>query len=179
MNPAIKYEADGGPGIEQLAQVLHGSQDARADLRTLLASQITFWLMAATDGHAKNFSIRLHAAGAYTLTPLYDVLSAWPIIGHGKNQLAWKNARLAMAVSGKNRHYHLSNVMRRHFNVTAARSGWGDNAEDIIDELLAKVEDAIEAVAQQLPPGFPEDVASAIFEGLRTQARRLHEQPEA
>ena len=69
--------------------------------------------------------------------------------------------------------------MRRHFNVTAARSGWGDNAEDIIDELLAKVEDAIEAVAQQLPPGFPEDVASAIFEGLRTQARRLQEQPEA
>ncbi|HPL80460.1 MAG TPA: type II toxin-antitoxin system HipA family toxin [Burkholderiaceae bacterium] len=179
VNPAIKYEADGGPGIEQLAQVLHGSQNARADLRTLLASQITFWLMAATDGHAKNFSIRLHAAGAYTLTPLYDVLSAWPIIGHGKNQLAWKNARLAMAVSGKNRHYHLSNVMRRHFNVTAARSGWGDNAEDIIDELLAKVEDAIEAVAQQLPPGFPEDVASAIFEGLRTQARRLQEQPAA
>jgi serine/threonine-protein kinase HipA len=34
VNPAIKYEADGGPGIEQLAQVLHGSQNARADLRT-------------------------------------------------------------------------------------------------------------------------------------------------
>jgi serine/threonine-protein kinase HipA len=45
--------------------------------------------------------------------------------------------------------------------------------------LLAKVEGAIEAVAQQLPPGFPEDVASAIFEGLRTQARRLQEQPAA
>jgi serine/threonine-protein kinase HipA len=179
VNPAIKYEADGGPGIEQLAQVLHGSQRARIDLRTLLASQITFWLMAATDGHAKNFSIRLHAGGSYALTPLYDVLSAWPLIGNGKNRLAWKNVKLAMAVSGKSRHYHVSTVMRRHFNATAARCGWGENAEDIIGELLAKVEGAIEAVAAQLPPGFPEDVATAIFEGMRTQARRLQEQPAA
>jgi serine/threonine-protein kinase HipA len=177
VNPAIKYEVDGGPGIEQLAQVLHGSQSARADLRTLLASQITFWLMAATDGHAKNFSIRLHAGGAYTLTPLYDVLSAWPIIGKGKNQMAWKNAKLAMAVSGKNRHYHLATVMRRHFNATAAKCGWGENAEDIISELLSKVDGAIKTVAHQLPLGFPEDVATAIFEGMRGQARRLQEQP--
>lgn len=178
VNPAIKYEADGGPGVEQLAQVLHGSQSARADLRTLLASQVTFWLMAATDGHAKNFSIRLHAGGAYALTPLYDVLSAWRIIGKGKNQLAWKNAKLAMAVSGKNRHYHLATIMRRHFNATAAKCGWGENAEDIIGELLSKVDGAIETVAKQLPPGFPEDVAAAIFEGMRNQARRLQEQPE-
>ncbi|MET4577416.1 type II toxin-antitoxin system HipA family toxin [Ottowia thiooxydans] len=177
VNPANKYEADGGPGIEKLAQVLHGSQNARADLRMLLASQITFWLMAATDGHAKNFSIRLHAGGAYALTPWYDVLSAWPIIGKGKTQLAWKNAKLAMAVSGKNRHYHLATVMRRHFNATAAKCGWGENAEDIIGELLFKVDGAIEAVAKQLPPGFPEGVATAIFKGMRTQATRLQEQP--
>lgn len=177
VNPAGKYEADGGPGIEQLAQVLHGSQNARADLRTLLASQVTFWLMAATDGHAKNFSIRLHAGGAYALTPLYDVLSAWPLIGNGKNQLAWKNAKLAMAVCGKNRHYHLSTIIRRHFNATAAKCGWGESAEDIIGELLARVEGAIDAAAMQLPQGFPQDVAAAIFEGVRTQARRLREQP--
>lgn len=179
VNPAIKYESEGGPGIEQLAQVLHGSQNARADLRTLLASQVAFWLMAATDGHAKNFSIRLHAGGAYASTPLYDVLSAWPIIGNGKGRLAWKNARLAMAVSGKNRHYHLATILRRHFNATAARCGWGDDAEDIIGELLAKVEGAVNSVARQLPPGFPEDVATAIFEGMRIQARRLREQPAA
>jgi serine/threonine-protein kinase HipA len=177
VSPGAKYEAEGGPGIEQLAQVLHGSLDARADLRTLLTSQIAFWLMAATDGHAKNFSIRLHAGGTYALTPLYDVLSAWPIIGNGKNQLAAKNARLAMAVSGKNRHYHVASIMRRHFNATAAKCGWGANAEDIIGELLAKVDGAIDTVASQLPQGFPEDVAVAIFEGMRTQARRLREQP--
>jgi len=177
VNPHRKYEADGGPGVEQLAQVLHGSRNAQADLRTLLASQVTFWLLAATDGHAKNFSIRLHAGGAYTLTPLYDVLSAWPIIGNGKKQLAWKSAKLAMAVAGKNRHDNLATILRRHFNASAARCGWGNDAEDIIGELLSRVEGAVDRVAAALPAGFPGDVAESIFAGVRTQARRLQEQP--
>lgn len=67
-------------------------------------------------------------------------LSAWPIIGKGKNQLAWKNAKLAVAVYEKNRNCHLATPMRRHFNVTAAKCGWGENAEGIICELLSKVE---------------------------------------
>lgn len=177
VNPLRKYESDGGPGIKELAAVLHSSRKARADLKTLLQSQVLFWLMAATDGHAKNFSIRLLAGGAFELAPLYDVLSAWPIIGDGKNKLSWHRAKLAMAVSGKNRHYELANIMRRHFNATAARCGWGDNAEDVIGELLAKAEPAIESVAKQLPTGFPEDVAHAIFKGIRSQAKRLQEQP--
>jgi serine/threonine-protein kinase HipA len=176
--PNRKYEAEGGPGIEQLAQVLHGSMNSRADLRTLFASQIVFWLLAATDGHAKNFSIRLQAGGAYAMTPLYDVLSAWPIIGEGPNQLAWRNAKLAMALSGKNRHYHLAGVLRRHFNATSMRCGWGDSAEDLIGELLARVDGAVNSVAQQLPQGFPAEVATAIFEGVRAQARRLQNQPQ-
>lgn len=177
VSPAKKYEADGGPSIERLAQVLSGSQRARADLRTLLASQVVFWLLAATDGHAKNYSIRLQAGGAYALTPLYDVLSAWPIIGNGKNQLAWRNAKLAMAVSGKNRHYELATIMRRHFNASAAKCGWGADAEDIMSELLARVEPAIDAVTRQMPVDFPQDVAEAVFEGARKQVQRLQAQP--
>lgn len=177
VSPAKKYEADGGPGIERLAQVLSGSQHARADLRTLLASQVVFWLLAATDGHAKNYSIRLQAGGAYALTPLYDVLSAWPIIGDGKNQLAWRNAKLAMAVSGKNRHYELATIMRRHFNAMAAKCGWGADAEDVIGELLDGVEPAIDAVTRQMPVDFPQDVAEAVFEGVRKQVQRLQAQP--
>ena len=177
VGPAQKYEADGGPGVERLAQVLSGSQNARADLRTLLASQVAFWLLAATDGHAKNFSIRLQAGGTYSLTPLYDVLSAWPIIGKGKNQLAWRNAKLAMAVSSKNRHYALATIMRRHFNATAMKCGWSENAEDIISELLNRVELAIAVVTRQIPVDFPMDVAESIFEGVRRQAQRLQGQP--
>ncbi len=177
VSPTRKYEADGGPRVEQIAQVLSGSQNARADLRKLLASQIVFWLLAATDGHAKNFSIRLQAGGAYALTPLYDVLSAWPIIGKGKTQLAWRNAKLAMAVSSKNRHHELATILRRHFNATAARCGWGANAEDILTELLDRLEPAIASVTSQMPGGFPQDVAETIFEGVRRQVQRLEGQP--
>lgn len=177
VSPAQKYEADGGPSVERLAQVLSGSQNARADLRTLLASQVAFWMLAATDGHAKNFSIRLQAGGSYSLTPLYDVLSAWPIIGKGKSQLAWRNAKLAMAVSGKNRHYALATIMRRHFNATAVKCGWGENAEEIISELLNRMELAIAVVTRQMPVDFPLDVAELIIEGVRKQAQRLQAQP--
>ena len=105
------------------------------------------------------------------------MLSAWPIIGNGKSQLAWRNAKLAMAVSGKNRHYEVATILRRHFNATAARCGWGANAEDILAELLARVEPAIAAVTLQIPADFPQDVAVAIFEGVRRQAQRLQGQP--
>ena len=177
VSPHQKYEAEKGPRIEQLAQVLSASQHARLDLRTLLASQITFWLLAATDGHAKNFSIHLQAGGAYALTPMYDVLSAWPIIGNGKNQLPWRNAKLAMAVSGKNRHYELATIMRRHFNAMASKCGWGADAEEIIGELLERIEPAISAVEKILPADFPQAVASAIFAGVRLKARKLRDQP--
>ena len=176
INPLRKYEADGGPGVEKLAAILHSSGKARADLKTLLQAQVLFWLMAATDGHAKNFSIRLLAGGAFELAPLYDVLSAWPIIGTGKNKLSPHRAKLAMAVSRRNRHYELATIMRRHFNATAAHCGWGGDAEDIISELLAMLEPAIDGAAKQLPAGFPEDVAHAIFKGMRSQAKRLREQ---
>lgn len=177
VHPLRKYESDGGPGIDDIARYLHGSVQARRDLRTLLQSQVLFWLMAATDGHAKNFSLRLLPGGAYELAPLYDVLSAWTIIGEGGNQLSWHKARLAMSVSARSPHYRLAEIMRRHFNATAARVGWGDDAEDIIGELLGQVEAAIDGAARQIPAGFPQDVADSIFEGMRTQARRLQAQP--
>jgi serine/threonine-protein kinase HipA len=82
-----------------------------------------------------------------------------------------------MALSGKNCHYELATIMRRHFNATAAKCGWGENAEDIITELLARVEPTIEVVTRQLPPGFPQDVAVAIFEGVRKQVKHLEGQP--
>ena len=51
-------------------------------------TQLAFWLMAATDGHAKNFSIFLGPGGVFRLTPLYDVLSMWPIMGNGASLVA-------------------------------------------------------------------------------------------
>jgi len=175
--PHLKYESDGGPGLADLAAVLRGSERAEEDLTTLLTSQVLFWLMAAPDGHAKNFSIRLLPAGRYALTPLYDVMSIWPVEGGGANQYSLHKAGLAMAVLGKNKHYRFSDVQRRHFNSTAAKCFLRADAEHVIESVLARTTGAVEAVAARLPSGFPDRVAATIFAGIERSARQLNLAP--
>lgn len=175
--PTRKYEADGGPGLPELASILAGSQRAEKDLATLLQAQVLFWMLAAVDGHAKNFSIQLLPRGRYQLTPLYDVMSIWPISGNGPNQWSWHKAKLAMAVSGKNRHYLLKDIQRRHFNAMAPKCGYGESAEPLIEGILQRVPAAIAEVGAKLPAGFPQKVVDSIFAGLQESATRLEQMP--
>lgn len=175
--PHLKYENEGGPGLADIAAVLRGSERSREDLTTLLASQVLFWLMAAPDGHAKNFSIRLLAEGRYMLAPLYDIMSIWPLEGAGPNQYSLHKAKLAMALISKHKHYRFSEVQRRHFNSTAALYCLRADAEDVIEDVLARVPRAIDAVAGRLPTGFSDRVATTIFDGLVRSARLLASMP--
>lgn len=175
--PSLKYESDGGPGIQSICDVLHGSVEATQDLRDFMTTQILFWMLAATDGHAKNFSIQLLQQGQYRLTPLYDVISTWPVIGHGSDQLEWQKARLAMSLRGKNRHYRLQEIQRRHFNAMAARCGVGADAEDLMHGLIERTESVIDTVSRELPQGFPDRVAGPVLDNLRRAAVRLGGMP--
>jgi serine/threonine-protein kinase HipA len=172
--PAVKYEADGGPGIRAILDLLLGAQDAAADRLTFFKAQLVFWLLCATDGHAKNFSLAIELQGRYRLTPLYDVLSAHPILGHGANQLAPERARMAMAALGQNRHYEWSRILRRHWVSTARACGIAEDvAQPMIDELVANTPAVIDQVTASLPTTFPTDVADAVFAGMRAAARKL------
>ena len=73
---------------------------------SFLKAQIVFWLLAAPDGHAKNFSLFHERGGRYPLTPFYDVLSAWPSGGRSAGKIPRQKLKMAMAVEGKNRHYN-------------------------------------------------------------------------
>jgi serine/threonine-protein kinase HipA len=129
----LKYENEGGPGLQQLFTLLKQSQQTIADMHTLMASQLLFWMLRAPDGHAKNFSIQLLAGeGRFKLTPIYDVMSAYPVMGNGPNQWADQDIKLAMALLGKNRHYLARGIQRRHFNSTAKKVGYGDSAEPLL-----------------------------------------------
>ena len=57
--PTRKYQSDGGPGMIQILDLLKGSDNPAKDQKTVLKAQMLFWLIGATDGHAKNFSIFL------------------------------------------------------------------------------------------------------------------------
>lgn len=175
----LKYESDGGPGLADLAGVLAGAVHAAQDLATLLKTQILFWMLAAPDGHAKNFSLRVLPEGRYTLTPLYDVMSIWPVEGNGASQFSRHKAKLAMALLGKNRHYLFKDVQRRHFNSTAAKCFQRPDAEDLIEEILQQTPAAIDKVANKLPESFPDQIATSIFNGLRWSANELQRMPKA
>ena len=130
-------------------------------------------MLAAPDGHAKNFSLHLLAGGLFRMTPLYDVMSIWPAAGAGPNQFNWHRAKLAMAVSGKNRHYLMKDIQRRHFNAMAARCFFAPSAEPIIERILEQTPAVIDKVAAVLPTGFPGHVSDGILNGLRASARQL------
>lgn len=169
---ANKYEVDGGPGIKSGLTLLAGSQHAQADRLRFVLAQLAFWLMAATDGHAKNFSLFLERGGSYRMTPLYDVISAWPIIGAGKQQMHFKNARLAMALRSKSAHYHLSEIQTRHFALLAKQSGVPGAFDEMV-ALALQVPLALSEAAELLPNDFPMHVFGAISKGMMAQAERF------
>lgn len=167
-----KYESDGGPGIAAALKLLSGSADAQADKLRFGLTQLAFWLMAATDGHAKNFSIFLGPGGVFRSTPLYDVLSMWPIIGNGNNQLSARRAKLSMALRSKNTHYHLHEIRTRHWQALAAQTGV-PGAFDRMVELVQAVPAALDKVEAQLPEEFPMKVWKPVRVGMTAYATKF------
>lgn len=172
-SPLRKYENEGGPGLKALFSTLRQSVKAEADMKSLMAAQVLFWLLRAPDGHAKNFSIRLLPRGRFRLTRLYDVMSAYPVLGDGPDQWSPQEVRLAMALLGKNRHYEMHGIQRRHFNSTAQQVGYGPTAEPLIEEILARTPAAIAEARADLPPGFSPRVADTVLGGLEQAAAAL------
>lgn len=172
-SPAQKYEADGGPGIERIMELLLGSVNSFEDRYQFLKAQVLFWIMCAPDGHAKNFSVFIEASGRYRLTPLYDVISAYPFLGRGRQKIAQQRINLAMAWSGRNRHYRWSSIQSRHIQATAHAVGMKSELGRLQQDIQGRAEAAIESVAAQLPDGFPMALAEAIFDGCRDRIGKM------
>jgi len=164
--PSRKYESDGGPGMRQILELLRSSSAAGQDRRTFLKTQILFWMLAATDGHAKNFSIFHEVSGRFRMTPIYDVLSVWPIIGEEANHLNWHEAKMAMAFRSTNAHYKLKDIYPQHFYSVAKKLGLGSEISLILEEIVKTTPAVIRDVTTLLPDGFPQQVSDAIFIGL-------------
>jgi serine/threonine-protein kinase HipA len=173
--PGLKYESDGGPGMERITELLLGSEKAAEDRRDFMRTQLVFWLLAAIDGHAKNFSIFLQAGGGYRLTPRYDILSAHPMLGRGRGKLSPHKIRMAMDVRGKNRHYRWKEISARHWLETARRCGISE-MKSIVDEVITQTPKAVDQVTARLPRKFPDQIAATILSGTTAAARLLAEQ---
>ncbi len=171
--PEIKYEREGGPGIVEIMGLLAGSKNPLLDRRNFLKAQVLYWILAAPDGHAKNFSIFLEPQGRFSLTPLYDVLSSYPILGHGNNKLAPQKLTMAMSVVGKNRHNKWAYITPSDWLTTASKCRAQGDIEKILQELIEATPKMIETVSSELPNGFPSRVSEPIFEGIQRAVERL------
>jgi serine/threonine-protein kinase HipA len=169
-----RYEADGGPGIQKAMNLLLGSARADHDRVDFFRTQILFWMLCAIDGHAKNFSLFLEAGGQFRLTPRYDVLSAFPVLGNRAGQLSPHKVKMAMAVQGEGRrHYNWNSIQPRHWVEMAKRCGLATQIDSLMEDLAAQTPQVIDTVTSQLPKKFPSSVANPILNGIRQSARKL------
>ena len=170
--PGLKYERDGGPGIATIMELLKSSIHAEDDRRQFMQTVFLFWLLGATDGHAKNISIFLKQGGRFQLTPIYDVISVYPLAE--KRQLDYQQIKMAMALHGKNTHYKWQTIMPRHWQTESKKVDFPDmEIRTIIDQTLGNIDHVIDAVSARLPSDFPEDIANPIFEGMKKAARKF------
>jgi len=169
--PARKYQSHGGPGIRDIAELLKGADSPANDHRTLLQAQLVFWLIGATDGHAKNFSIFLHPGGGYALTPLYDVLTAQPSLD--ARQIERKQMKLAMSVGNSN-HYRIDEIRTRHFFQTGEAAGLSPSlVRSAVEDVAARLERALASLEGELPADFPPALHESVSAGVQRRLRVL------
>ncbi|MEI8633526.1 type II toxin-antitoxin system HipA family toxin [Vibrio sp. PP-XX7] len=170
---AGKYENQGGPGIAAIMEKLLGSTTPAQDRYAFMRSQVLFWLLAATDGHAKNFSVFILPDGKYRLAPLYDILSVYPVIG-GRG-LNIRDAKLAMGLNAtKGKKYAIDKIFPRHFLTTAKAVSFSQTSMTaIMQQFYEDTPQVIERVKGQLPESFPTHISETILDGLSHRAKRL------
>lgn len=153
--------------MTQIMELLKGSDEAEADQRTFFRAMILFWLLGATDGHAKNFSVFLQPGGRYRLTPLYDIISAQPSADSG--QITKNKLKLAMSV-GKKRHYGVESITPRHFIQSAKLCRYSvQEVDNILAQLADDAHTAFLRVSEALPQDFPERVLSSLSTAIESR----------
>ncbi|WP_140987181.1 type II toxin-antitoxin system HipA family toxin [Asticcacaulis tiandongensis] len=175
--PARKYQNQGGPGIIDILKRLGGSDDPLRDQAAFLKSQIIFWLIGATDGHGKNFSLFLRPGGRFELTPFYDVLSAQPAFD--AKRIPHNKYKLAMSV-GDSRKYELLRIHGRHFVETAKQAGLGPTIiKQVIEDVQRDALPALERAINLMPSGFHIDIHESIRAATITRLHQLETADEA
>jgi serine/threonine-protein kinase HipA len=162
--PELKYEEEGGPGIERSLDLIdRAAARPAADRLGFIRMLIFHYLVGNADAHGKNYAL-LYRGRAPDLAPLYDVIctAAYP-------RLAKK---LAMAIGGRS---VADTIQLKHWLTlvpdtrAAQRLLIGDmtelagGIEGEADKLLAEFEDA----------GIAHEILKAVRAVIKTRATHL------
>ena len=168
--PTRKYQSEGGPGVMAIAGLLRGSDAPIDDVAAVYKAQILFWLIGATDGHAKNFSIFLKPGGGFELTPFYDVLTVQP--GVDRRELRLNQFKLAMA-AGARPHYRVRDIHGRHFAETGRAIGLSlEVIRAVFGDIHGSFDHAFRSV-ERLLPRPASHIHESVLEGARGRLSRL------
>lgn len=168
---AQKYQSHGGPSAVGILKLLGGGDNPLEDQAAFLKSQILFWLIGATDGHAKNFSIFIRPGGRYELTPFYDVLSAQPVFD--ARHIPHNKYKLAMS-AGASRKYQILNITGPHFIETAKEAGIGPTIiTKVVTEIIRDAAMAPDHALSSMPEGFETSIHESIATAIHARLRQL------
>jgi serine/threonine-protein kinase HipA len=175
--PDAKYENEGGPGYRELLSLLNAADDPRADRERLMAGACLSYLLAATDMHAKNFSL-LHGRAtprpSLRLAPFYDIASAWPY----PRRLPVQEIRLALRIGG---HYRLREILPRHFRKLALAGNYSPDALlAMLGEFSSRLPDEARALLKETDEkGMARGVLAKLVDGIATQCRLVQRHLES
>lgn len=155
----------------EVLNLLPGADRPLEDQGNFIKAQILFWLINATDGRAKNFSVFLGPNGRYRMTPLYDVLSAQPSLE--QRQIERKPMKPAMSV-GDSRHYELDEIEGRHFIQTARQVRFPEKlVVDVLREVAPTGTKSVSNSPGRFAGRFSGIVYESVTRGLNARLSRI------
>lgn len=176
--PSQKYQSSvqggkNGPSAVDILKLLKAGDKPLTNQMEFLKSQIIFWLIGATDGHGKNFSVFLRPGGGFELTPFYDVLSAQPVFD--QKQIPHNKYKLAMS-AGDSRKYTILNIRGRHFAETAKEAGMGSTlVKQVFDEIISAAPDAADRALAKMPKDFAMEIHDSVKAAITNRIRYLRD----
>jgi len=160
--PKLKYQEDGGPGIEDCMRRMAVMHLPAVDRLCFVRLVIFNFLIGNCDAHAKNYAILYHD-GKPSLAPAYDLLSTMGYENMSK--------RFAMSVGGENR---MGMLHKEHFERMA--KGCDLNPKLVLTELRSMagaLPELAETLASELNAIHPDAVYGRIVWEIRRFCRQV------
>jgi len=167
--PHTKYENEGGPGVEKIITALQRfSGRPQEDILTFVKACILNWLIAGTDGHAKNYALLFNGESS-RLAPLYDIISTLPY-----DDIPIQKAKLAMKIGDE---YRLTYIQMRHWLRMAKTAGIH---EADMQKLLKNVshavqENSVKISTQIKEQGITHPILDILVKNISERTRRLQD----
>lgn len=169
VHPHLKYQNDGGPSVESIAQIIWAnSSSAYEDILTFADALILNYLIVGTDAHAKNYSLLFAGESKVQLAPLYDIASALPY----PNIYNPHKVRLAMKIAST---YHLKKIEPRHWQTCAQqlRISPGD-FQARFDDLTTRMQELVPIVADNIhSQGLTHSIIAELSQSITQRAGDL------